>query len=330
MRASAGEQSGPWSPSGYGRTETLEVTFGPGPFTAAEGGAAATVTVGLSAVPAEEIRIPIRVRPAGTAKAADYTAGGLSGGQLIFASGRRTASITVEAGEDDDSADEEVLLEFGLLPRSVSAGTLTTARVTLMDNDAAPLTVSFAASTYTATEGGAQVTIPVRLSQPALREVRVPIVATPRGTTAAGDYMVSGLASGALVFAAGSDTRYLRIAAAQDTDAADEAVALVFGQGVPAGAVATAEVKLDDDDTEPLTVSFAAAAYTAAEGATGVAVTVELSQGAPAALSVPITVQGRAPTASGDYEVSGPERGWGAVVRTRQQDRNGHGDGGRR
>ena len=305
VRASAGEQSGPWSPSGHGRTETLQVTFGPGPFTAAEGGAAATVTVGLSAVPAEEIRIPIRVRPAGTAKAADYTAGGLSGGQLIFASGRRTASITVEAGEDDDSADEEVLLEFGLLPRSVSAGTLTTARVTLTDNDAAPLTVSFAASTYTATEGGAQVTIPVRLSQPALREVRVPIVATPRGTTAAGDYMVSGLASGALVFAVGSDTRYLRIAAAQDTDAADEAVALVFGQGVPAGAVATAEVQLDDDDTEPLTVSFAAAAYTAAEGATGVAVTVELSQGAPAALSVPITVQGRAPTASGDYEVSG-------------------------
>ena len=305
VRASAGEQSGPWSPSGYGRTETLQVTFGPGPYEAAEGGAAAAVAVALSAAPNEEIRVPIDVQPAGTTEPGDYTASGLSGGELIFTAGQQTARLTVTAREDHDSADETVLLEFGLLPQSVSAGTLRSARVTIEDNDAAPLTVSFGGSAYTAAEGGAQVTIPVRLSQPALREFRVPITATPRGTTATGDYTVSGLTAGALIFAAGSDTRYLRVSAVHDSDAADEAVALGFGAGVPAGPVATAEVTLDDDDTAPLTAAFGAAAYTAVEGATGVAVTVELSQAALAAVSVPITVQGRGTTASGDYAVSG-------------------------
>ena len=303
VSASAGEQSGPWSPSGYGSTETLGVTFGPGPYTAAEGGAAASVAVALSAAPVEEISIPISVRPAGTTEPGDYRASGLSGGRLVFAAGRQTATVTVQAREDGDSADEAVRLEFGLLPRSVSAGTLRSARVTLADNDAAPLTVSFGSSAYTAAEGGAQVTIAVRLSQPALRELRVAIVTTPRGTTVAGDYMVSGLTSGALVFAAGSDTRYLRIAAARDADAADEAVALGFGPGVPAGAVATAEVTLEDDDAGPLSASFGAAEYTAVEGAAGVAVTVELSQAAMVAVSVPITVQGRGTTAAGDYRV---------------------------
>ena len=305
VRASAGEQSGPWSPPGYGRTETLQVTFGPGPHEAAEGGAPATVAVALSAAPSEEIRVPIDVQPAGTAEPGDYAASGLSGGELIFTAGQQTARLTVTANEDQDSADETVLLEFGLLPQSVSAGTLRSVRVTIADNDTAPMTVSFGRSAYTAAEGGAQVTIPVRLSQPALRELRVPITATPRGTTATGDYTVSGLTSGALIFAAGSDTRYLRVSAVHDADAADEAVALGFGAGVPAGSVATAEVTLDDDDTAPLTAAFGAASYTAVEGAAGVAVTVELSHAALAAVSVPITVQGRGTTASGDYAVSG-------------------------
>ena len=305
VRANSGRRAGPWSPSGFGRTGSLMVTFGPGPFTAVEGGAAATVVVALSAAAPEETGIPITATAVGAAQTGDYEVGGLSGGAVTFAVGAQTRTITVTAVEDDDSTDEAVLLTFGMLPRSVSEGTLTSARVTLADNDTAPLTVRFEAPAYAAVEGKAAVTIPVRLSQAAPREVRVPVTVTPRGTAAAGDYAVGGLTAGMLVFAAGEDTAYVTVAAVDDTDAADEAVVLGFGAGVPAGAVATAEVTLEDDDPAPLTAAFGAASYAAVEGGAAVSVTVALSQEPLTALAVPITVTGQGTTAAEDYAVSG-------------------------
>ena len=173
-----------------------------------------------------------------------------------------------------------------------------------MGETAAPR-VGFAASSYTAVEGGAAVTIPVQLNQPALQELRIPITATPRGTTAVGDYAIAGLSAGMLTFATGEDTKNITVVAVQDADAADEAVAIGFGAGVPAGTVATAEVSLEDDDPAPLTAAFGAASYAAIEGGAWVAVTVELSQPAISTVSVPITVQGRGTTAAADYSVSG-------------------------
>ena len=292
VRANSDGQGGAWSPSGFARTDTLTVTFSHGPFTAGERGTVATVVVALSAAPSEATTIPIAATPIGTVETADYT---LSGGVLTFAVSEHTRSITVTANEDQDSVDEAVVLEFGTLPQSVSEGTLTTARVTLTDNDAAPLAVSFGASAYTAVEGGTAVTIPVRLSQRALRELRVPITRTARGTTEVGDFAVAGLTAGMLTFAAGDDTKNISIVAVDDADAADEAVVIGFGAGVPAGSVATAEVTLDDDDTVPLTVAFGAASYTAVEGGSGIWVTVELS----------LTVQAHGTTAAGDFTVSG-------------------------
>ena len=173
-----------------------------------------------------------------------------------------------------------------------------------MGETAAPR-VGFAASSYTAVEGGAAVTIPVQLNQPALQELRIPITATPRGTTAVGDYAIAGLTAGMLTFATGDDTKNITVVAVQDADAADEAVAIGFGAGVPAGTVATAEVSLEDDDPAPLTAAFGAASYAAIEGGAWVAVTVELSQSAITTVSVSITVQGRGTTAAEDYAVSG-------------------------
>ena len=309
VRAHSGGRAGPWSPSGIGTTATLTVTFGPGPFTAIEGGSAETIVVALSTAPTEATAIPITATGVDTAESADYAVSGLSGGALTFAVNEQTRSITVAASQDHDSADEAVLLGFGTLPRSVSEGTLTTARVTLKDNDAAPLAVGFGASAYTAVEGGRAVTIPVRLNQPALHELRIAITATARGTTAAGDFSIGGLTAGALTFVVGDDTKHITVAAVPDADAADEAVVIGFGAGVPTRSAATAEVTLDDDDAAPLTAAFGAAGYTAAEGGAGVSVAVELSQPALSALSVPITVHAHGTTVPGDYVVAGLSAG---------------------
>lgn len=103
-----------------------------------------------------------------------------------------------------------------------------------MGETAAPR-VGFAASSYTAVEGGAAVTIPVQLNQPAPQEQRIPITATPRGTTAVGDYAIAGLSAGMLTFATGEDTKNITVVAVQDADAADEAVAIGFGAGGACG-----------------------------------------------------------------------------------------------
>ena len=305
VRANGGGESGPWSPPGYGETAMLAVTFAPGPFTAQEGGTGVTVVVALSAPPAEELLVPIDPAPVGTTEAGDFALAGVSDGLLSFAVEQQTATITVTAREDHDSVDEAVELAFGVLPGGVAAGAPATARVALTDNDSAPLAVSFGNPAYTAREGTAGATIPVRLNQPALRELRVPVIATPRGTTTAADYAIGGTVAGVVTFAVGEQTKYVTVAALDDEDAADEAVVLSFGAGVAAGAVATAEVTLEDDDGEALTISFGAAGYTAVEGEAGVWVTVELSQATRIERTVPITMRGRGTSAAGDYRVSG-------------------------
>ena len=305
VRATSDGEAGPWSPSGYGETHPLSVTFTPGPFTAVEGGSAATVVVALSVPPSEEIAIPIRTMPLGTTEPGDFAASELSGGSLSFAASQQTASITVTASEDSDSADEAVLLEFDTLPESVSEGTLSSARIALNDNDPEPLDVQFGAARYTAVEGGTAVSIPVQLNQAALRNLQIPIIVTPRGTTALADYAVGGLAGGELTFAVGERSTTMTLVAVDDGDAADEGVELSFGPGVPAGTVATAEVTLEDDDAEALTVSFSSASYMAVEGESGVWVVVELGQEARAGLTVTVTVQGHGTTAPEDFMLRG-------------------------
>ena len=301
VKANSGTEESSWSPSGVGETGTLTVSYAAGPFAATEGGTAVSVSVALSAAAGQAVTVPITVSPVGTAETGDYTVVGLSSGAVTFAIGEDTKILTVTADQDHDAADEAVELGFGTLPGSVTLGTLTTARVSLTDNDTAPLAVEFGAASYTAVEGGAAVTVAVELNQPALQELSVAITATPRGTTVAGDFAVS---AGTVTFAVGDDEKNITITANQDTDASDEVVVLGFGAGVPAGSTATAEVSLEDDDTEAQSAAFGAASYTATEG-TGVSVTVELSQAALAEVSVPITVTGQGTTVAGDYEVSG-------------------------
>ena len=302
VRATSADGTSAWSESGMGETPAPTVAFAASSYTAVEGGAAATVTVSLSAASVEELTVPITVSAGAETEAGDYT---VSGEALTFAIGDSSRMLTVVANEDADSADETVELGFGELPVGVVAGTTVSAAVALSDNDTASLAVSFEGSTYTAFEGGAAVTIPVQLNQPALQEQRIPITATPRGTTAVGDYAIAGLTAGMLTFATGEDTKNITVVAVQDADATDEAVVIGFGAGVPAGSVATAEVALEDDDTAPLTAAFGAASYKAVEGGAWVAVTVELSQPAITTVSVPITVQARGTTAAADYAVSG-------------------------
>ena len=115
-----------------------------------------------------------------------------------------------------------------------------------------PLVVSFGAAEYSAPEGGAAVTVTVRMAPAADRLVRVPIAVTGEADPA--DYTVTGLSGGALNFNSGDVVQSFEIAANQDLDSEHETLELAFGAlpaEVTAGATSRATLTLTDDEPVP-------------------------------------------------------------------------------
>ena len=111
----------------------ITVSFDAEQYTAAEGGAAATVTVRLSDAPGRAFAIPLTATGATGAAVEDWAVPR----SVAFAADDTEQTFTVTAvddGVDDDG--ETVTLTLGyLLPGGVSAGSPATATVTLTDND---------------------------------------------------------------------------------------------------------------------------------------------------------------------------------------------------
>ena len=176
-------------------------------------------------------------------------------------------------------------LGFGTLPTAVTAGNQATATVALEDDDGAALQVSFGASTYTAIENGAAVTVTVSLDATSDRALTIPITTDPTS----GDFSLS---STSLTFASGDQSKTFTVTASEDADLDDDTVELGFGTlptAVTAGNQATATVALEDDDGAALQVSFGASTYTAIENGAAVTVTVSLDATSDRALTIPIT-----------------------------------------
>ena len=151
----------------------------------------------------------------------------------------------------------------------------------------APVLVTFGASSYTATEGGAAATVTVALSEAVGSSTTIPLTPTNRGGATDADY--SGVPPN-VTFGASQTSTTFTVTAVDDADNdRGESVRIGFGvlpSGVAAGSPATATVVLDDDDSwVPPTVSFGAATYTASEGGGAVTVTVEVDR-----LEVPFTL----------------------------------------
>ncbi len=288
------------------RAAAFQVTaqFGAATYTAAEGGAAATVTVNLSADPGETVTIPITASGAGGAVSGDYS---LSAASVTINSGQTSATFTVTASDDSDDDGESVTLGLGTLPPGVSAGTQATATVSLTDNDDPRVTAQFGAASYTAAEDGATATVTVNLSADPERSVTIPITASGAGGAGSGDYSLS---ASSVTIASGQTSATFTVTATDDGDDDDddgESVSLSFGNlpsGVSAGTQATATVALTDDDHPRVTAQFGAASYTATEGGAAATVTVNLSADPERSVTIPITAAGADGAVSGDYSLS--------------------------
>ena len=183
-------------------------------------------------------------------------------------------------------------------------------------NQAAALTietvieVSYAAASYTATEGGDAVTVAVQLSRAGDQALAIPIRVKRPETTEVGDYTVGGLqewdaqaGTGTLTFPADEMEQAFRIAANHDGDEDDETVDLGFGElpeTVLAGEPSVAIVTLVDKGLLELEVSFGQAAYVMIEGQKG-EIEVTVSPPADRRVEVPLVVALQGGTAPEDY-----------------------------
>ena len=275
----------------------VTVSFGAGTYAATEG-ETVTVTVSLSADPERAVTIPLTVTAQGGATSADYM--GVPA-DVTFGAGVTSTTFDVAATQDTENDDgESVKLGFGTLPPGVSAGATTETVVSLVDDDVPPVTVSFGAGTYAATEGET-VTVTVTVSADPEREVTVPLTVTEQGGATGADY--SGVPAD-VTFGAGVTSTTFDVAATQDAEDDDgESVKLAFGPlppGVSAGATTETVVSLTDDDVPQVTVSFGAGTYDVAEGET-VTVTVSLSADPERPVTVPLTVTEQGGATSADY-----------------------------
>ena len=278
---------------------SVTVNFAQASYTVAEG-SSVTVTVTLDDDPERQVVIPLTRTNEGGASDSDYSGVPAS---LTFASGDTEKTFTFTANSDSaDDDGERVKVGFGTLPAVATAGSTNEAVISITDDDVPSVVASFAQASYTVAEGSS-VTVTVELDAAPEREVIIPLVAANQDGATSADY---GTLPTGVTFAA-TDTEKTFAFTATDDSADDdgESVRLTFGT-LPAGVNADANkdaatVHITDDDVPTsVTVNFAQASYTVAEGSS-VAVTVTLDDDPERQVVIPLTRTNEGGAGNSDY-----------------------------
>ena len=245
--------------------KAVTVSFDAANYTAAEGGATATVRVRLDAAPGRAVTIELTKTHRG-ATAADYS--GLPD-NVTFGASETEKTLTVTA--TDDSADddrESVAIGFGSLPSKVSAGSPSEAVVQLTDNDHAvpSVQVRFDASAGAVRDGveeGGNYRLGVRLSVKPGVTLTIPLKYAYLGGATAADF--SGLPAN-VTFAKNATSAGVTIRPVDDFEEdPGESLKVSFGS-LPAGVSvsswsgrSTIIPVINNDTTPGLSVSDASA-----------------------------------------------------------------------
>ena len=191
-------------------------------------------------------------------------------------------------------------LGFGAIPDSeASAGSTNESVISIADDDDPFVTASFEIATQTAAEGES-VVITVNLSAEPERTVTIPFDITHPSGGSSDDY--TG-AENSVTFNSTSTTESFTITITDDEiDDDDESVRIAFGSlphRVLRGSPGETTINIEDDDNPIVSVRFASASYTVAEGGER-RIQVRLSAAPERRISIPITVMNDTATAA-DY-----------------------------
>ena len=247
-------------------------------------GAASTVTVSVD----KEFEVDQTITLAatgGTAASGDYS---LSSSSLTLDAGDMSVTATVTAVDDSDEESDETVV----VTASHGGGAVGSATVTIEDNDTAVWSVT--AVPARVVEGAAS-TVTVSVDKEFEVDQTITLAATG-GTAASGDYSLS---SSLLTLAAGDMSVTASVTAVDDSviEGGDETVVVTASHG--GGAVGSATVTIEDNDTAVWSVTAVPARVV--EGAAST-VTVSVDKEFEVDQTITLAVGGTA--ASGDYSLS--------------------------
>ena len=245
----------------------VTVAYSAATYTATEGGTAATVRVQLDKDPERTVTIPLTHTPSTGASSSDYSGVPTS---VTFNSGDTQRTFRVTATDDQvDDDGETVTLGLGItLPTRVTAGSQSTATVTLADDDERGVTVQ--PTSLDIDEGASGEYTMALVSQPTA-SVTVSVT-VPSGTDVSVD-------NTSLTFTTTTwnTAQTVTVSVAQDSDAADDEVTLTHtASGGDYGSVIVDDVAVTVDDDEAVSekVTLSVSLEEIAESSSGQTVTV--------------------------------------------------------
>ncbi len=224
------------------------VTLSLNPASIWENGASSTVTATLSHPSSEATTVTV------TPVAGAFTAPAGTGRQIVFAAGATTSSHSVGITSVDNNVDEpdRQATVTATVANTQGAGSVTSATLTLRDNETSP-TVTLSVSPTSISEDGGTAAVGATLSHPSSEATTVTV------TPVSGAYSVG--ADATIVIAAGAttapgDTADIT-AVDNDVDAADNPVTVT---GAPTnshgvGALTGASLTITDDDVAAIVTS---------------------------------------------------------------------------
>ena len=233
----------------------IGLTLNPDSVSEHAGATAIAVTAALDgAVQTVPTEVTVAVADDTATAGTDFAA--VAGVTLTIAAGATSGAATFMLTPiDDEIAEEDETLEVS---GTVTAGTtlpVSSAKLTLTDDDEPALTVAFAEDLYTVDEG-ATVEVEVTLSRDPGSTVTIPVTATAGSGLAESEY--TGVPA-SVAFNAGETGKSFTVTAHQDRVAeASETVTLGFGplpEGVSEGSRASTQVSIADDDTRRVAVA---------------------------------------------------------------------------
>jgi hypothetical protein len=281
------------------------ITLSSATYGVSEAGGAATINVIRSSGSFGTVSVDYATSDGSATAGVDYSA---TAGTLTFADGILAQSFDIPVLDDAIyEGDETVHINLSNVTGGASLGTPASAVLTIQEDDPIPPagSLQFSAAAYQVDENAGSILISVTRSGGSFGAVTVDYTSSDGSATAGSDYTFS---SGTLSFADGEVSKTFSVDILDDTQyEGDETLSLALSNttggaslGIPAAAVLTIK---ENDPTPPAgSLQFSGAAYSAAENAGSVLITVSRTGGSFGAVSVDYASSDISATAGSDYD----------------------------
>ena len=280
-----------------------QVVFSGSSYSVDEGAGSVTITVQRNDGDVGSGSVDYATADTTASGGSDYTA---ASGTLNFSDGQISASFTVDITDDATQEGEESFVVSLSNPVSVSLGEGDFAEVSILDNEPAPAggSFQFSGSSYSVTEGSAQISLPVTRINGSTGTVSVVCSSADSSAAAGSDYTAT---QSTLNFADGEIIQHCNIPVIDDNSYENDEMLMVSlgtlsGDAV-LGTPTMAAVTIEDDDPVPAagSIQFSLTEFNQTEGGSTATISLSRTGGDSGAVTVDYATSDDSALAGEDY-----------------------------